>query len=66
MHNGRIHPSIRLMCAIRYFSGGAAYDIMVDYGIALMTVYMSIWQVVTTINMVPEFSISYPVNSQSQ
>ncbi len=66
VHNGRIHPSVWLACAIRYFSGGAAYDIMVHFGIALSAVYMSIWQVVTAINMVPEFSISYPVNHDDQ
>ncbi len=43
------------------FYGGAAYDIMEHDGIALMVVYMSIWQVVTAINMVTEISISYLV-----
>jgi hypothetical protein len=31
--NGPITPDVRLACAIRWFSGGSAYDLMTTYGI---------------------------------
>ena len=32
--NGPISPDVRLACAIRWFAGGSAYDIMTTYGIS--------------------------------
>jgi hypothetical protein len=32
--NGPISPDVRLACAIRWFSGGSAYDIMTNFGIS--------------------------------
>ncbi len=32
--NGPISPDVRLACAIRWFVGGSAYDIMTTYGIS--------------------------------
>ncbi len=39
VHNGRIHPSVRLAVALRYFAGGSPYDLLVHYGISLCQVY---------------------------
>ncbi len=55
-----------MACAIGYISGWASYDIIVLFDIALTVVCISIWQVMTAINMVPEFPTSYSVNYDYQ
>jgi len=58
--NGEVPTSIRLACAIRYFSGGSPYDLMSLYGVSHTLVYDSLWQVVQATNSLKEFHILYP------
>jgi hypothetical protein len=37
--------------ALRFFSGGCPYDIMITHGVSLASVYDSVWGVVDAINM---------------
>ena len=41
--NGPISPDVRLACAIRWFSGGSAYDLMTTYGIGHSDTIRSYW-----------------------
>jgi hypothetical protein len=60
--NGPIPSSIRLACALWYFAGGSAYDIMMSFNISYGDVLNSVWIVVKAINNTVEFQISYPEN----
>jgi DDE superfamily endonuclease len=64
--NGPVPTSIRLACAIRYFTGASPYDLMVLYGLSYASVMHSVWLVVDSINSVEEFHISYPEDHQQQ
>ena len=64
--NGHILTSVRLACAIRYFAGGSAYDLMGKYGISHSEVMNSVWYVIEAINLVEEFFMSYPSDHQQQ
>ena len=66
IHNGRITPSVRLACALRYFAGGSPYDIMTTYCLGHTDTINSIWYVVEAINSHPEFQISYPARHEEQ
>lgn len=66
IHNGKIPLSVRLACAIRYFAGGSAYDIVCKYGISHTDVYVSVWMVVDAINMHPDFAIKFPDTDEEQ
>ena len=50
IRNGPITTSIRLGAALRYFAGGAPYDIMCCFCIAYSEVLVSVWIVVDAIN----------------
>jgi len=65
-HNGTVHSSVRLACAIRYFAGGAAYDLMAIYGLSYSEVMNSVWIVVEAINHHDEFIIEYPSDHAKQ
>ena len=60
--NGRISPDVRLACAIRWFAGGSAYDIMTTYGIGHSDTINSCWYVLDAINRQPSFDIAYPAD----
>ena len=64
--NGRIHLSLRLSIAIRFFAGGSPYDLMLTHGVGYNDVYHSIWQIIDTINSSPGFSISFPTCHDKQ
>jgi hypothetical protein len=64
--NGRIAPSIRLGCALRYFAGGSVYDIMIAMGIGRADVSRSIWLVVEAINRCDHLDITFPTDHDSQ
>ena len=56
--NGKITTSVRLGCALHYFSGGSPYDICCSFGISHMEVLDSVLYVVDAVNDV--FCLSYP------
>ena len=56
--NGRIHLSLRLSIAVRFFAGGSPYDLMLTHGVGYNDVYHSIWQIVDAVNSCPETSSS--------
>ena len=58
--NGAVSTSVRLACALRYYSGGSPYDLMGKYGVSHALIFDSIWHVVEAINNHPDFAISYP------
>ena len=64
--NGPISPDVRLACAIRWFAGGSAYDIMTTYGISHTDTINSYWFVVDAINRHPAFAIVYPTDHDKQ
>lgn len=64
--NGTIDTKVRLACAIRYFAGGSAYDIMGKYGISHTEVLASVWYVVEAVNSLAEFFINYPDDHEEQ
>lgn len=66
IHNGPIHPSVRLACAIRYFAGGSMLDLITVYGVSLSAIETSIKAVVQSVNDHPDFSISFPTNHDTQ
>ena len=64
--NGPILPSARLACALRYFAGGASYDIALSFGIANSEVFESVWEVVDAIHKLPNFSLQFPESHEEQ
>ena len=66
--NSPISPDVRLACAIRWFSGGSAYDLMTTYGRSNghSDTIRSYWHVVDAINSLPNFKIEYPKGHEDQ
>lgn len=64
--NGPVPTSVRLACAIRYFTGASPYDLMVQYGLSYASVLYSVWLVVDAINGTADFHIRYPADHQLQ
>jgi hypothetical protein len=64
--NGLISPDVRLACAIRWFAGGSAYNLMTTYGIGHTDTINSCWYVVDAINRHPRFKIAYPEDHDKQ
>ena len=64
--NGRIHSSVRLSAAIRFFAGGSGYDIAIVHGISYTEVFRSVWTTVDAINSCPSLKIKFPENHQAQ
>lgn len=58
--NGPIHSSFRLSSALRFFAGGAVYDIVLTHGMGHSTVYDSIWGVVDAVNKCDTLKIAFP------
>lgn len=58
--NGAVSTSVRLACALRYYSGGSPYDLMGKYGVSHSLIFDSVWHVVEVINNHPDFAIVYP------
>jgi hypothetical protein len=55
-----------LSAALRYFSGGSAYDISVVHGISHMEVFLSIWRVVDAVNKTLELGFQFPASHEEQ
>ena len=64
--NGKIHNSLRLSIAIRYFAGASPYDLMVIHGVGMTDVYKSIWLIVDAVNLCPSFRIVFPTCHEQQ
>ena len=64
--NGPITPSVRLACALRYFSGASLYDLMITFGIGHTDASNSIWFVVDAISDHPDFSMHFPTDHEEQ
>ena len=64
--NGRISNSVRVACAIRYFAGGAVYDIMSQFGLSETAVYNSISMVTDAVNHCQQFELQYPEDEAKQ
>jgi hypothetical protein len=64
--NGPIATSVRLACAICYFSGGSPLDIMLKYGMAHLEVMEGVWYVVEAVIKLGEFKIGYPESADKQ
>lgn len=58
--NGRIHHSLRLGCALRFFAGASVYDLMTTFGIGRTDIGRSIWLVVEAIHLCNALAIKYP------
>ena len=66
VRNGQITPDVRLACALRWFAGGSAYDIMTTYSIGHTDTIKSVWYVVDAVNRHPRFNIVYPDDHDKQ
>ena len=64
--NGKVHDSLCLSIAIRYFAGASPYDLMMSHGIGMTDVYKSIWLIVDAVNRCPAFRIVFPTCHQQQ
>lgn len=64
--NGPILPAVRLASALRYFAGGATYDIAMSFGIANSEVLESVWEVLDAIHNCPAFELQFPVSHEKQ
>ncbi len=57
VQNGAISNMTRIACALQYFCGASAYDLMANFDISHPEVMKSVWFVVDAINQVDEFRI---------
>jgi hypothetical protein len=64
--NGIISSSVRLAIALRYFSGGSPYDIMVKYGVSHTSIFESVWMVVEAVNESVIMKITYLSDAEVQ
>lgn len=64
--NGHISSDVRLACAIRWFAGASAYDLMTTFGIGHTDTINSCWYVVEAVNGHPSFNIEYPEDHEKQ
>ncbi len=67
IRNGQITLDFCLACALRWFAGGSAYDIMTTYSIGHTDTIKSVWYVlVDAVNRHPRFNIVYPDDHDTQ
>ena len=66
VHNGSIHPTVRLACAIRLYSGGEAVDIACTYIISPTEVHNSFLQVIKATNSVDSLKLKFPKSHEEQ
>ena len=64
--NGPIDSLTRLGAAIRFFAGGAAYDISVMFGMSHSSVFESVDAVVNAINGTAAMDIKFPSDHDEQ
>ena len=57
--NGRIHPSVRLACAIRLFAGGDPIDMCI-YCISKTEVHVSFEYVIDAVNNCSDLKLQFP------
>jgi len=56
--NGDISTKLRLSAALRFFAGGAVYDIMLTHGLSRSSVYKSVYGVVNVVNHEPSLAFN--------
>ena len=56
--NGDIPTKLRLSAALRFFAGGAVYDIMLTHGMSRSSVYKSVYGVVNVVNHDPSLAFN--------
>ena len=66
VHNGPIHPTVRLACSLRLKAGGEPIDIACTYNISRTEVHNSFEQIIDAVNSVAEFKIEYPRDHEEQ
>ena len=64
--NGRIHPTVRLACALRMYAGGDAVDIALAYGISKTEVHNSVDNIIDSVNLTDSISICFPASHSEQ
>ena len=64
--NGRIHPTVRLACALRMFAGGETVDIACTYGLSKTEVHDSFDYVIAAVNSHPDLKIEFPSSHEEQ
>jgi len=64
--NGSITSSIRLSCALRYFTGGDPLDIAIVHRISHAEVFRSVWIVVDAIHHTEQLDIKFPTSHEEQ
>ena len=64
--NGRVHPTVRLACALRVFAGGDPLDIAVVFGVSRTVVYDSTKFVLQAVNACKELAIEFPEDHGKQ
>lgn len=64
--NGIIHFSVRLAVALRYFAGGAMFDLASLYGISISSADESVKAVIEAINNNQSFDIIFPTDHDEQ
>ncbi len=63
---GPILPSVCRACALRYFAGGAPYDIAASIGVAPSEVLEKLWDMVDAMNTFNGFNINFPQSHDKQ
>ena len=64
--NGRIHLTVRLAVAIRFFAGGSSVDLLSIYGISRTEVNVSVTCVIAAIRNCPSLQIKFPTGHNEQ
>jgi hypothetical protein len=64
--NGDIPIELEISVAIRYFSGGSPYDLILAHGVSHSTVFNCIWRVVRAINKCKQLKIQFPSDHDVQ
>ena len=64
--NGRVHPTVRLACAIRVFAGGDPSDIGCAFGVSSTVVYDSVGFVIKAVNNCDDLAIVFPSDHAEQ
>ena len=64
--NGRVHPTVRLACALRVFAGGDPLDIGLSFGVSRTVVYDSTKFVVKAVNACKDMAIKFPEDHAKQ
>ena len=64
--NGIIPKTSRLSMALRWFAGGAIWDIEIVHGVSVSEVYESIWIIVEAVNACSSLRLEFPQTHEKQ